>query len=209
MTKLDGKPCTQCGTSEWYLWGNCKQCARNRSKKWRKDNPGKRAESDRKRYYSNPEKYRQDRKKWCRNNPDKVREKGKKWRDENPNYLKNYYQENKSTHYAKAREWIKKNPEKNREYKRKWKRNNPEANIVYKHKRRAKKAKAGGGFTIKEWKQLCEKYDNKCLACGKHKKLTVDHVIPIAKGGHSNISNIQPLCRVCNSKKNARIIDYR
>ena len=49
-----------------------------------------------------------------------------------------------------------------------------------------------------------------CLCCGKiDVALTMDHVIPLSKGGEHNISNIQPLCGICNSKKNTKAIDYR
>jgi 5-methylcytosine-specific restriction endonuclease McrA len=76
-------------------------------------------------------------------------------------------------------------------------------------KRRAAKLGNGGSFSPEQWQSLCEKYDHRCLACGEQKPLTVDHVVPLKLGGTNEISNIQPLCRNCNSAKQAHIIDYR
>jgi 5-methylcytosine-specific restriction endonuclease McrA len=47
------------------------------------------------------------------------------------------------------------------------------------------------------------------LCCDKKRKLTADHIVPVSKGGTSNISNIQPLCGPCNSSKGAKTVDYR
>lgn len=80
--------------------------------------------------------------------------------------------------------------------------------IIEKHTRKAK-IKSGGSFTEKDWKDLCGKYDNKCLCCGEEKKLSVDHVIPLSRGGSNTIDNIQPLCVLCNSKKGTKDTDYR
>jgi len=43
-----------------------------------------------------------------------------------------------------------------------------------------------------------------CQSCAKtHKEtqLTIDHIIPLAKGGSNDISNLQTLCLECNRKK--------
>lgn len=48
-----------------------------------------------------------------------------------------------------------------------------------------------------------------CLCCGTTKNITIDHVIPIYKGGENHISNYQPLCLSCNSKKGINKSDYR
>ncbi len=47
-----------------------------------------------------------------------------------------------------------------------------------------------------------------CHYCGKKfapKDLTMDHVVPIARGGESSKGNIVPSCRDCNQKKKLQI----
>jgi hypothetical protein len=44
-----------------------------------------------------------------------------------------------------------------------------------------------------------------CLKCGSVEKLTIDHIIPITKGGTDFISNLQTLCLFCNISKSNRI----
>lgn len=78
------------------------------------------------------------------------------------------------------------------------------------HKRRVQIESNGGDYTLEEWKELCDQYGNRCLACGTTDELlTVDHVLPVSMGGTNDISNLQPLCKSCNSKKNNKHIDYR
>lgn len=74
---------------------------------------------------------------------------------------------------------------------------------------RARKHAATGSHTAAEWDVLCVRYDHRCLACGERRPLTEDHIIPIVKGGSDDISNIQPLCKSCNSKKGTNTTDYR
>jgi 5-methylcytosine-specific restriction endonuclease McrA len=75
--------------------------------------------------------------------------------------------------------------------------------------RLARKIENGGSHTADEWHALCDWFGNVCLCCGAPGKLVVDHVIPVVNGGTSAISNLQPLCKPCNSKKHVRTIDYR
>jgi hypothetical protein len=107
------------------------------------------------------------------------------------------------------RKWNDTNKEYHREYQRKWNEANPDKMRSHNQAHLARKAGNGGSFTDKEWQDLCERYDYRCLCCGEQKKLTADHVIPVAKGGTSYIDNIQCLCRSCNSKKHTKEIDYR
>lgn len=77
------------------------------------------------------------------------------------------------------------------------------------HNERAARLGSNGDITVEEWLALCERFDNRCVACGIQKPLTVDHIIPLSMGGANTIDNIQPLCRSCNSSKHTKSTDYR
>jgi hypothetical protein len=48
-----------------------------------------------------------------------------------------------------------------------------------------------------------------CLCCGATEDLTVDHIVPISKGGNNKASNLQTLCFNCNLRKGDSYFDYR
>lgn len=137
---------------------------------------------------------------YARRNRKKIIHTGNEWR-----------KNNRERHLENRRRWlsIPENAEKQRERNREWSKSNLDKIKVLIHKRRARILGSGGSYTVDEWKSLCEKYDYRCLRCGKKKPLTADHVIPVFLGGSSFINNIQPLCKSCNSSKSTKTIDYR
>lgn len=77
----------------------------------------------------------------------------------------------------------------------------PEIISHLKARRYARERGAKGSHTLEQWEKLCWKFNWKCANCKKEKPLTKDHINPLSLGGTDYISNIQPLCRNCNSKK--------
>jgi 5-methylcytosine-specific restriction endonuclease McrA len=70
-------------------------------------------------------------------------------------------------------------------------------------------------LTGQQWKDLNDHYGHICLCCKTHESdtpqrtLTIDHIIPISKGGKNTIDNVQPLCLSCNAKKGDDDTDFR
>jgi 5-methylcytosine-specific restriction endonuclease McrA len=67
----------------------------------------------------------------------------------------------------------------------------------------------GPHFTGQEWLALVEACGRRCLRCGSLENLTVDHVIPLGRGGPNTIENVQPLCAECDNAKGCEVLDYR
>lgn len=60
-----------------------------------------------------------------------------------------------------------------------------------------------GGLTFEEWSAIKRRFGGRCAYCGERKKLTMDHVHPISRGGRHDATNIVPACQPCNSRKGA------
>lgn len=98
------------------------------------------------------------------------------------------------------------------EYRKQWWANNKDRKTIYNNRRRSLKINAEGSHTVEEWQELKAYYKWTCLCCGQKEPdiiLTEDHIIPLSRGGSNSIENIQPLCKICNSIKQTKVITYR
>jgi len=67
---------------------------------------------------------------------------------------------------------------------------------------RREKAKARALRQSQWWKNQCGRGQcHYCRARVHPKKLTMDHVVPVTRGGRSTRSNVVPCCKDCNSRK--------
>lgn len=137
------------------------------------------------------------------------------WRKENPERFKAIrkrdYDTHRERHLRNAKKY-RQDPQaiaRRQTILRRFQKQYPDRYAEYERIRSHRKRAAGAAYTKAEWDALCAKYNHRCLCCGATRKLTVDHVVPISKGGSNTIDNIQPLCISCNSSKGVQVIDYR
>lgn len=75
-------------------------------------------------------------------------------------------------------------------------------------RKRAESYGADGDWTPEEFAALCEANGHRCFYCGLARgEITVDHFVPLSRGGSNWITNIVPACRPCNSRKGAQTGD--
>lgn len=203
-----GKTCTKCG--EWKLYEQfyrdramgdgrrtwCKTCAYRAKEQWNREHPEKWRAQQQRSYANHREKRLAETKAWYR----RLRAEG--WqRAKSPGEMER--------NRIRQRQWYAANKEEALRYQKEYARLNADVlrpqRAVYRSKRRA----VLGTLTVEEWQMLCEVHRNRCLCCGAVAPLTVDHIVPVSLAGRGDLSNVQPLCKPCNSRKGARIQDFR
>lgn len=117
-------------------------------------------------------------------------------------YAKQYYYDNWEYHQEKVRQWQLRNPEKVTDIKRK-----------HTLKRRALKRKTSIEsispkylFDRDKWIcGICKEDIDKNLVWPDRMSVSVDHIIPLAKGGTHTYDNLQASHYICNVRKSAKV----
>lgn len=115
-----------------------------------------------------------------------------------------YYWDNRKESLERVRAYRAKNPEKKAELDRQYRLAHPEKDSKYRHKRRAMKRE--NGIFIVTSEELRKMYNLPCVYCGSSERITIDHVIPLIRGGVHGIGNLVPACLSCNTSKGGRTI---
>jgi hypothetical protein len=77
------------------------------------------------------------------------------------------------------------------------------------HRRRVRERSAidSVGVTPRDWKRLIVRYGGRCAYCRERcERPTVDHIIPVMRGGRHSIGNTLPACLSCNSSKGGLLL---
>jgi 5-methylcytosine-specific restriction endonuclease McrA len=111
-------------------------------------------------------------------------ERNKEWRKLNRDYVRAYHREYAKTPRGRA------------------------ARKTAEHRRQERKRGNGGDVSTQEWLDVLTEFDNRCIYCGVRFSAecppTMDHMIPVSRGGPHEKANIVPACGSCNSKKGTR-----
>lgn len=105
---------------------------------------------------------------------------------------KAYYQANKKRIIASAKKWNKEHPAKRSKI------------MVFQNAKRRSRIKGaeGNGFSKADWNAIVAITGDICVYCNKAKATSIDHFVPLSRGGANDKSNILPACKRCNSAKN-------
>lgn len=185
----------------------CIQCLLNRTQNWRKkhrehisdynrsygrENRAKLTQKKREQYQKNPEPVRQNHSRYRLKNRGKCRE-----------WDRNNYYKNRPAILVRQKQWREQNQEYIKQYRSS--REGKFAGRAADHKRDARKRlNHHFKYTLQEVNIRLKDFDFSCAYCDSTGDLTLDHFIPISKGGSDCIGNLVPACRRCNSSKSAR-----
>lgn len=162
---------------------------------------------------------------YYRKNRDRLIGQSKRWQMANPDKVKAYNEANRAKTAERTHAWAVANPERvvsnrrswlsaNRERHDKtrlaWERSHPDKCRLKCEKRRALKygnTPLDELLTSTEWLAILAEANGHCSYCGKEAKLTLDHVIPLSKGGKHSRDNIVAACLCCNDSKGTKTVE--
>lgn len=206
------------------LQAYCKACGAERQRAYRAKNPDRMREQGRRnmrrRRELRPDEVAAYQRDWRSSNPDKVRAAKAAWERDN-------YERFRQFANAASRKYKRSNPEKVAEYNkawdaanpeavaaknRRWRERNPEAVRAKGSRRRAKirNATVGDVDLLVLWAEqraicgLCELPMDETLAWPDPLSRSVDHIVPLSRGGTHEQSNLQWTHLVCNIRKGAK-----
>lgn len=167
-------------------------------------------------YVNNKQRILKNRQEYRTKHTQEISENNKKYRVKNRQRLlkisKHYYVENKQYFL----EYYENNKQKTLKYKEEYLKTDKGKLAVnkYNHNRRTNISNSIKNLTVEEKNYiLYNLQNNQCVRCGRtfneELKPTLDHIIPVNKGGPLTKENVQFLCQSCNSKKHTKTIDYR
>lgn len=130
------------------------------------------------------------------------------WRAQNKEHRREYDRRNYDRLSQQQREWAARNHDRILA-KRRLRYKTPRA-LLYARLRAHERRVVKSGTVTPDQIAALHQQQGRCYYCKKpfnnRRNATIDHVIPLSKGGQHNISNIVLACWPCNNKKRAQIV---
>jgi hypothetical protein len=126
----------------------------------------------------------------------------------------NTNEEERTKQKEKSKEWYSKNKDSvklrpsydTKEYCKTYYKNNKDKDKLRHNKRISAMGKVWK-HENKQIKELVIKQNNKCFYCGCNlEKYTIDHIVPVSRGGSNLIDNIAISCPYCNLSKGYKLL---
>jgi 5-methylcytosine-specific restriction endonuclease McrA len=108
---------------------------------------------------------------------------------------------------AYAKKYQEENAEKIKQWRLAWRARNADKLRANSQRRDLRYLSAEGEGWGELWSTVVEMWKNQCVYCGKENPDTVDHIVPLFKGGSNRRENLVPACRSCNCSKRIRSIE--
>ena len=207
---------------KWY-WKHLaahREYQRQWKAKWRKQHPSKSRSYLRAWRKKNPDQVRAmyrrwsalHGKQWRKRNVAKRRRQQRKYYRKERRLMIDQQRARRRRHYWKNRDRINErrralwaeNPELFRARERRRYRKHRVSRVLTQRNTQARRAGAKGEITPKQWLQLLGQHAFRCFYCSTAltaKNRTLDHKIPLSRGGTNTINNVVPACRPCNNRK--------
>lgn len=199
----------------------CKECKSVRARAAYEKNVDAERAAANKRYAANPEPTKARVREHRGKNPDLVRAYNLQYRAANGDKLrageKAWREANKERHRESSRKWSAANPERAKEINRRWREANADQVSERLLRRRALMVSGNYDEGISA-ASLRARHGDMCAYCDGLMvfekasvylplSATVEHVIPLARGGEHTWSNTILACRRCNSSKSDRLLE--
>ncbi len=187
-------------------------------------------------YDNNPEKYRAYSREYARKHPDEHRARYQRWEAANQERRRQYFRERSESRreqgraYARIRHSKETAEDRHEQYlqrrdyyriyrekfgdrlnanKARWRQTFPEKHAENQNRRRARKRNAPRIEKIDRI-ALIERDNWTCYLCGcicTSEDVTLDHVVPLSKGGSHTSDNLRVACFTCNLRKGSKLLD--
>lgn len=205
------KICSKCSSTEFSPRGDCRPCKRAYDAEYRKKCAEKVAVAKKKAYDAKRDEYIKKSALRYAANKDQIATENKKYRQNHQHAVlerkKNYRQNNKEKIARSEKEYYEKNKEYVLERCRKYSLANPHVavNAFARRRSRIGEDKLSTGIFTK----LFDMQSGKCNGCQTplgsiRRKIHIDHIMPLARGGRNIDENVQLLCARCNQTKSAK-----